>query len=110
MATTATSQPLSTHPRATPVAIPPPHDGEQHGGAPTSTHTDQDSDLQLQPTAPSAKRAKGKKGPDPINTSKQIEDTIALLERSQAVDKDQEIEIGGCKHMFARAAARRSAA
>lgn len=42
-----------------------------------------------------AKRNKGKKAADPVNTTKQIEDTIALLERSQAGEKDQEIEIGG---------------
>jgi len=41
-----------------------------------------------------AKRNKAKKAADPVNTTKAIEDTIALLERSQAGEKDQELEIG----------------
>jgi len=91
---TATSQPLAVNARASNVAIPH-HDGEQYQDAKSQSRTDWDLGLQPPPTAaPSTKRTKGKKGVDPINTSKQIEDTIAQLERSQAVDKDQEIEIG----------------
>jgi len=91
---TATSQPLSVNARASNVAIPQ-HDGDQYQDAKNQSRTDWDSGLQPPPAAaPLAKRTKGKKGADPINTSKQIEDTIAQLERSQAVDKDQEIEIG----------------
>lgn len=41
-----------------------------------------------------SKRGKPKKNAAPINTSKQIEDTIAQLERSKAGDKEQDIEIG----------------
>ena len=38
--------------------------------------------------------SKAKKAADPVNTTKQIEDTIAALERNRAGEKDQEIEIG----------------
>ena len=40
------------------------------------------------------KKSKAKKATDPVNTTKQIEDTIAALERNRAGEKDQELEIG----------------
>lgn len=40
------------------------------------------------------RKGKVKKAADPAHTSKQIEDTIAQLERNRAGDKEQEIEIG----------------
>lgn len=43
--------------------------------------------------APVPKKGKGKKSADPVNTSKQIEDTIAQLEKSKAGDREQEAEI-----------------
>lgn len=45
-------------------------------------------------SANNTKRGKGKKSTDPVNTSKQIEDTIAQLEKSRAGEKDAEQEIG----------------
>lgn len=41
-----------------------------------------------------SKRGKAKKAADPVNTTKQIEETIAQLERNRAGDKEQDIEIG----------------
>ena len=41
-----------------------------------------------------ARKGKAKKAADPAHTSKQIEDTIAQLERSRQGDKEQEMEIG----------------
>ena len=41
-----------------------------------------------------ARKGKAKKATDPAHTSKQIEDTIAQLEKSRAGDKEQELEIG----------------
>ena len=40
------------------------------------------------------KRGKAKKNADPINTTKEIEDRIAQLEKNKAGEKDQEAEIG----------------
>lgn len=45
------------------------------------------------PAAATQKKGKNKKAPDPVNTSKQIEDTIAQLEKNKAGDKEQEAEI-----------------
>lgn len=50
------------------------------------------------PIATSNKKSRPRKGADPINTSKQIEDTIAQLERNRAGEKDQELEIGEYRH------------
>jgi hypothetical protein len=45
--------------------------------------------------APTAKKAKGKKAPDPSEQQKQIQAKIAQLELDAAGDKEQELEIGG---------------
>lgn len=45
------------------------------------------------PAATSQKKGKSKKAPDPVNTSKQIEDTIAQLEKNKAGDRELEAEI-----------------
>ena len=57
------------------------------GSARTSTSTDHTT----------RKAPKAKKAADPVHTSKQIEDTIAQLEKSRAGDKEQEMEIGECE-------------
>lgn len=45
------------------------------------------------PPAATGKKGKGKKSTDPVNTSKQIEDAIAALEKTKAGDAEQEAEI-----------------
>lgn len=89
MATVAASHPPSAGPRPSPIAAahdsPGSGSGDQDGASTTHSAT----------AAPGTKKSRPKKNADPINTSKQIEDTIAQLERSKAVDKDQELEIGG---------------
>ncbi|KAL9085671.1 MAG: hypothetical protein Q9159_004548 [Coniocarpon cinnabarinum] len=61
-----------------------------------STTTPQSSAPNARP-APAAdhatRKGKAKKSTDPAHTSKQIEDTIAQLEKSRAGDKEQEMEI-----------------
>ena len=44
------------------------------------------------PPAATGKKGKGKKSTDPVNTSKQIEDAIAALEKTKAGDVEQEAE------------------
>jgi hypothetical protein len=63
----ASSGAMNTHPQATPAAAP---------------------------TAPAAKKGKGKKSADPVDNQKLLEQTMARLERSAAGDREQEIEIG----------------
>ena len=57
------------------------------------------------PLAASNKKSRPRKGADPINTSKQIEDTIAQLERNRAGEKDQELEIGEWQYVSVAAEA-----
>lgn len=54
------------------------------------------------PMPASNKKSRPRKGADPVNTSKAIEDTIAQLERNRAGEKDQELEIGGLRTNFRR--------
>jgi len=46
------------------------------------------------PALPAARKGKGKKNTDPVDTNKLLEQTMARLERDVAGDKEQEAEIG----------------
>lgn len=46
------------------------------------------------PLPPAARKGKGKKNTDPVDTNKLLEQTMARLERDVAGDKEQEAEIG----------------
>src|ERR1700712_56097 len=46
------------------------------------------------PAPPAARKGKGKKNTDPVDTNKLLEQTMARLERDVAGDKEQEAEIG----------------
>jgi hypothetical protein len=46
------------------------------------------------PAAQPAKKGKGKKNADPVDTNKLLEQTMARLERDMAGDREQEAEIG----------------
>ena len=50
------------------------------------------------PNAPPAKKSKGKRNADPVDTNKLLEQTMARLERETAGDKEQEAEIGRFYH------------
>jgi len=45
-------------------------------------------------SAPVAKKSKGKKSTDPVDTNKLVEQHLARLERDAAGDREQEAEIG----------------
>lgn len=46
------------------------------------------------PAPPAARKGKGKKNNDPVDTNKLLEQTMARLERDVAGDKEQEADIG----------------
>jgi hypothetical protein len=48
------------------------------------------------PAPPAARKGKGKKNTDPVDTNKLLEQTMARLERDVAGDKEQEADIGMC--------------
>jgi hypothetical protein len=47
------------------------------------------------PAPPLAKKGKGKKNAEPVDTTKLLEETISKLERETAGGREQETEIGG---------------